>query len=79
MLRKSLRAIDRVGEEIFDHPIRNAKLLAGTAAACLVLEKLHEGYIALRYPEEQTPVPLRPVSRPQAHTQPEIVEIDHER
>ena len=77
MLRKSLRAIDRVGEEIFDHPIRNAKLLAGTAAACLVLEKLHEGYLALRYPEEPEPIPLRPVSQPQ--TQPELMETDNER
>lgn len=40
MLRKSLQTVDKVAEEVIEHPIRNAKIMAGVAVTCIALEKM---------------------------------------
>jgi hypothetical protein len=72
MLRRYLRTIFRASEEIFDHPIRNAKILAGTALACLVMERIHQHYDDWR--ERNTEV----TSDEHAVTQLNTLEVEYE-
>ncbi len=73
MLKKSLRVVDRVSEEIIEHPIRNAKIAAGTIIACLALEKLHEGYNTWRDRSAE-----EPTLREEMPAQPQPLEDYHE-